>query len=124
MNCLQNILLPSRIGGIYSSQIEQEAISIAKKIGVEHCLKKFPFELSGGEQQRINVIRALSLHPNILLCDEPTGNLDSQNSGKVISLISSLAKEKNSTLIVVTHDDKVASKFQRQIIIEDGKVFQ
>jgi lipoprotein-releasing system ATP-binding protein len=91
-------------------------------LGVTHCLTKFPFEISGGEQQRINIIRALSLRPKILLCDEPTGNLDSKNSEKVASLLKSLAAEFGATLLVVTHDDKVASFFPRKIVIEDGQI--
>jgi lipoprotein-releasing system ATP-binding protein len=122
MTCRDNILLPARIGGRDTRKIEIDVEELAKILGVTHCLSKFPFEISGGEQQRINIIRALSLRPKILLCDEPTGNLDSKNSEKVATLLKSLAADFGATLLVVTHDDKVASFFPRKIVIEDGQI--
>lgn len=124
MTCIDNILLPARIGGgnINMKVVESDVAKLAKILGVEHCLKKFPYQLSGGEQQRINIIRALSMRPKILLCDEPTGNLDSKNSEKVADLLKNLAHDFGATLLVVTHDDKVASFFPRKIVIEDGRI--
>lgn len=120
MNCLDNILLPGRLGGVYSEEIVERAKQLAKILSVEHCLEKYPYELSGGEQQRINIIRALSLKPKLLLCDEPTGNLDSENSQKVIQLLRSLAKEFHATLVVVTHDPQIAQSFSNQLLMKDG----
>jgi lipoprotein-releasing system ATP-binding protein len=120
MNCLDNILLPSRLGGIFSEEIVTRAKKLATYLGVDHCLLKFPFELSGGEQQRINIIRALSLKPKLLLCDEPTGNLDSENSAKVVQLLKELAREFHATLVVVTHDPQIAQSFSSQFIMRDG----
>lgn len=120
MNCLDNVLLPSRIGGVYSVKLKKELKDLADNLGVAHCLNKYPYELSGGEQQRINLIRALALRPKLLLCDEPTGSLDSENSENVVRIISRLAKENGSTLVVVTHDDKVASHFSKEFVIHDG----
>lgn len=124
MTCIDNILLPARIGGgnIDMKVVESDVAKLAKILGVEHCLKKFPYQLSGGEQQRINIIRALSMRPKILLCDEPTGNLDSKNSEKVADLLKNLAHDFGAILLVVTHDDKVASFFPRKIVIEDGRI--
>lgn len=122
MNCLENILLPSKIGDIKDNHIEHWVISLAEKLGVSHCLERYPFEISGGEQQRINIIRALSLKPMLLLCDEPTGNLDSKNSTLVMELLKTLSTEINSTLVVVTHDAKIADSFSRKITIEDGYI--
>jgi lipoprotein-releasing system ATP-binding protein len=122
MTCGDNILLPSRIGGHNREQVEKDTKELAKILGVTHCLSKFPFEISGGEQQRINIIRALSLRPKILLCDEPTGNLDSKNTEKVATLLKNLAADFAATLLVVTHDDRVASYFPRKIVIEDGQI--
>ncbi len=124
MTCIDNILLPARIGGgnINMKVVESDVAKLAKILGVEHCLKKFPYQLSGGEQQRINIIRALSMRPKILLCDEPTGNLDSKNSEKVADLLKNLAHDFGAILLVVTHDDKVASFFPRKIVIEDGRI--
>lgn len=120
MNCLDNILLPGRLGGVHSEEIVDRAKQLARILSVEHCLEKYPFELSGGEQQRINIIRALSLKPKLLLCDEPTGNLDSENSQKVIQLLRSLAKEFHATLVVVTHDPQIAQSFSNQLLMKDG----
>ncbi len=120
MNCLDNILLPSRLGGMYTEEVRKRAISLAKLLQVEHCLEKYPYELSGGEQQRINIIRALSLKPKLLLCDEPTGNLDSENSQKVIQLLRTLAREFQATLVVVTHDPQIAQSFSNQLVMKDG----
>jgi ABC-type lipoprotein export system ATPase subunit len=122
MTCRDNILLPGRIGGKNIKSIEKDIEELAKILGVSHCLSKFPFEISGGEQQRVNIIRALSLRPKMLLCDEPTGNLDSKNSEKVTTLLKNLAADFGATLLVVTHDDKVASCFPRKIVIEDGQI--
>jgi lipoprotein-releasing system ATP-binding protein len=122
MNCLDNILLPARIGGTDDKKKRLEVLGFANKLGVEHCLKKYPFELSGGEQQRVNIIRALSQRPKLLLCDEPTGNLDSANGQLVTDLLKDLATEFNSTLVVVTHDEKVASQFSKSFFLKDGRV--
>lgn len=120
MNCLENILLPGKLGGVYTLEILERAKNLARLLGVEHCLEKYPYELSGGEQQRVNIIRALSLKPKLLLCDEPTGNLDSENSKKVIQLLRSLAKEFNATLVVVSHDPQIAQGFSNQLLMKDG----
>jgi len=122
MTCRDNILLPARIGGKSLKKVEADILKLCEILGVTHCLTKYPFEISGGEQQRINIIRALSLRPKILLCDEPTGNLDSKNSEKVTTLLKNLAADFAATLLVVTHDDKVASHFPRKIVIEDGRI--
>ncbi|MGE3609913.1 MAG: ABC transporter ATP-binding protein [Bacteriovoracaceae bacterium] len=122
MTCRDNILLPARIGGKSLDEVEKDTVKLAQILGVTHCLAKYPYEISGGEQQRINIIRALSLRPKILLCDEPTGNLDSKNSEKVATLLKNLASDFGATLLVVTHDDKVASYFPRKIVIEDGQI--
>ncbi len=122
MDCLSNILLPARIGGKDLKAVELQAKKLAEGLGVTHCLNKMPYQLSGGEQQRINIVRAMSLRPKILLCDEPTGNLDSENSQKVVLLLKQLAKEFEATLLVVTHDEKVAAHFDQKITIEDGRI--
>lgn len=120
MNCLDNILLPSRLGGMESAEVVERSKSLARLLNVEHCLEKYPYELSGGEQQRINIIRALSLKPKLLLCDEPTGNLDSENSQKVIQTLRSLARDFGATLVVVTHDPQIAQSFSNQLVMKDG----
>lgn len=122
MTCLDNALLPAKIGGFNTKEIKKRVLNFAKILKVEHCLKKFPFEVSGGEQQRINIIRAISLNPKLILCDEPTGNLDSKNSHTVLDLLRSISEEVESTLIVVTHDEKIANSLHQKITIEDGQI--
>ena len=122
MNCLDNILLPAKIGGHNMKEVKQRVLSFAKILKVEHCLKKYPFEVSGGEQQRVNIIRAISLEPKLLLCDEPTGNLDSKNTQLVLDLLRRVSREINCALVMVTHDVAIADTFQKKITIEDGQI--
>lgn len=124
LNALGNILLPARIGGADVKEVENRAHELGAILGVAEKFKAWPHELSGGEQQRINIVRALSMRPPLLLCDEPTGNLDSKNSEKVTQLLKDLASKMGTTLLVVTHDDKVASAFPRKIVIEDGQIIR
>lgn len=124
LNALGNILLPTRIAGTDLKEAEARARVLARRLGVEAQLAQWPHELSGGEQQRINLIRALVLKPRLLLCDEPTGNLDSKNSALVVQLLKELAQENGATLLVVTHDEKVAEAFPRKILIEDGQIIR
>ncbi len=120
MTCLDNILLPVRIGNKYSLEVEKHVKSLAENLGIKNLLLRYPYQLSGGEQQRVNIVRSLSMKPKLLLCDEPTGNLDSKNSEKVTKLLIDLALEYGATLIVVTHDSGVASHFKKEVIMEDG----
>lgn len=125
MNCLDNILLPAKLSGMDEKdqkEVKDRVLLLSEHLGVTRLLDKFPYQLSGGEQQRINIIRALSLRPKLLLCDEPTGNLDSQNSKRVIQLIRNLANEFGATLVLVTHDNEVASEFPHRFIMRDGKL--
>ena len=122
MRCMQNILLPAKIAGQNTGDIEKKTREYARALNVTHCLNKYPYQISGGEQQRINIIRAVSLNPSLILCDEPTGNLDSKNTSLVISMLKELAAQINSTLVVVTHDNSVAAQFQDKITIEDGQI--
>ncbi len=124
LNALGNVLLPARIAGADLAAAEARARSLARRLNVEAQLSQWPHELSGGEQQRINLIRALVLKPRLLLCDEPTGNLDSHNSELVVGLLKELALENGATLLVVTHDEKVADAFPRKILIEDGQIIR
>ena len=125
MTSIDNILLPAKLSGMGTSElleVRERVLKLSEYLGVQRLLEKFPYQLSGGEQQRINIIRALSLKPKLLLCDEPTGNLDSQNSKKVIQLIRNLAQEFGATLVLVTHDNEVANEFSHRFIMRDGKL--
>lgn len=122
MSCLQNIMLPSTIRAKGADGVKNRVLEFAKILGVEKLLNRYPYELSGGEQQRVNLIRALSLKPSLLLCDEPTGNLDSGNSKLVADFLLEYSLKEKTTLIVVTHDNSIASRFERKIKIEDGLI--
>ena len=95
---------------------------LLKKMGLETKGKSYPCELSGGQQQRVSIGRALINNPAIMLADEPTGNLDSENSKEIISLLRRFNKEFNQTVIIITHDERIALSADRVISIEDGKI--
>ena len=95
---------------------------LVNKLGLKDRLKHLPNQLSGGQQQRVSIGRALMNHPAILLADEPTGNLDSENSKEIISLLRKFNRENNQTVIIITHDERIALSADRVITIEDGKI--
>ena len=100
------------------------AISLLKKVGLNEKANAYPCELSGGQQQRVAIARALMQKPQVLLCDEPTGNLDSASSQEVLSLLHQMQKEEGQTIIMVTHDPDIAAQADRVVRIEDGRVIQ
>lgn len=122
MNAIDNIMLTARIGHHPLGEVKDRVHQYAERLGLTDLLKKFPYQLSGGEQQRVNLLRAVSTKPRVLLCDEPTGNLDSKNSEIVMDLIQEIAAENGTTLIVVTHDLNIAKRFQHQLQMVDGSL--
>jgi ABC-type lipoprotein export system ATPase subunit len=122
LNVKENILLPFKLHGFKKYRGDLVLQKLMQTVGIDQLATKFPFELSGGEQQRVSLLRSLIHGPDLILCDEPTGNLDTYHSGVVIKLLRSLATELSSTLIVVTHDLSMASTFPRKIVIEDGRL--
>lgn len=114
----ENILLPSKLAKKGKTDISDTV----KKLGVENLLGRYPSELSGGQQQRVAIARALVNNPSVLLCDEPTGNLDVATGNDVLSLLIDLNRNDNRTIIIVTHDNKLAEKCDRIIRISDGKI--
>lgn len=101
---------------------KQHFRNIVKTLNLENRLKHLPNQLSGGQQQRVSIGRALMAHPSIVLADEPTGNLDSKNSAEIIDLLKLFNKTYNQTLIVITHDERIAMQADRILAIEDGRV--
>ncbi len=120
-NALENTMMPCLIKGMSKKEASVRAEEILTLVGLKERLTHKPGELSGGEQQRVAVARALVLEPKILLADEPTGNLDSKTGEAVFSLLQELNRIKNVTLIVVTHNPNLASQMPRQILLVDGK---
>lgn len=96
--------------------------SLVQVLGLQHRLGHLPSELSGGQQQRVSIGRALMNNPAILLADEPTGNLDSKNSKEIVELLHSFNKSLNQTVIIITHDERIALDADRVIAVEDGKI--
>jgi len=121
-NALENTMMPALIQGMGKSEARQQAEEILKEVGLKDRMWHKPGELSGGEQQRVAVARALVLRPALLLADEPTGNLDRETGERIIQLIFSLNKAKGVTLFVVTHNEALARRFPRRISLVDGRM--
>ena len=121
INVYENIVLPLRLDGAEIDEALLEDIVRTLKIGEK--LENLPEELSGGQQQRVAIARALMVKPAVLLCDEPTGNLDSVTSMEVISLLKTCAARFHQTVIVVTHQEAIAQMADRILRVEDGKLY-
>jgi len=119
---LENICIPAFIGNKDRKQTEQKAKELLRFLGLENRMKHKPNELSGGEQQRVAVARALASKPNFILADEPTANLDSKSSENLLSIMQKLNKNEKTTFIFSTHDQRVIDKANRIVTIEDGKI--
>lgn len=116
----ENLTLPLLLDG---RKLDKKQIdTLVKRLGLENRLDHLPNQLSGGQQQRVSIGRALVNNPALMLADEPTGNLDSENSKEIISLLRQFNKEFNQTVIIITHDEKIANSADRVITIEDGKI--
>jgi predicted ABC-type transport system involved in lysophospholipase L1 biosynthesis ATPase subunit len=119
LTALENVLVPGAIGGHDASEA---ALAALTRVGLADRAEHLPAELSGGEQQRVAIARALVNHPPVLFADEPTGNLDSRNSKEVMDLLLGLAAESGTTLVVVTHDENLATRGDRRLVIKDGTI--
>jgi len=121
INVYENIVLPLRLDG---AEIDEKLLEdIVRTLKIGEKLENFPEELSGGQQQRVAIARALMVKPAVLLCDEPTGNLDSVTSMEVISLLKTCAARFHQTVIVVTHQEAIAQMADRILRVEDGKLY-
>lgn len=120
LNVEENIAFPQVVSGEKPDFAEVEALM--KRLGLYNKGYSFPNQLSGGQQQRVAIGRAVISKPQLILADEPTGNLDSKNSEEVINLLTELCREFNNTLVIITHDEKIARKADRVLRIEDGKI--
>lgn len=116
----ENLTLPLLLDG--RKPDEKQISTLVKRLGLENRLDHLPNQLSGGQQQRVSIGRALVNNPALMLADEPTGNLDSENSKEIISLLRQFNKDFNQTVIIITHDEKIANSADRVITIEDGKI--
>ena len=123
-SALENVMMPAIIAGISPTEAKQKAEEILVEVGLRDRLTHKPGEMSGGEQQRVAVARALTLNPDILLADEPTGNLDAKTGESVHDLLVEINKNKGVTMVIVTHNDKLAARMERVIALIDGKAVE
>ncbi len=120
VNVYENIILPVSVDG--KKEDKEYINTLIKKLGISSQINKFPNELSGGQQQRVAIARALANKPSIIFADEPTGNLDSKTSKEVMDMLCMSVKEFNQTLVMITHDEKIAKMADIVVTIGDGKV--
>ena len=120
LTALENVMLPIELKG--NSDAKEQALALLDQVGLSHRLGHYPKQLSGGEQQRVAIARAFATEPNILFADEPTGNLDTKTGETVAELLFNLNQSSKTSLILVTHDDKLAQQCNQQIILSAGRV--
>ncbi|MDP2039470.1 MAG: ABC transporter ATP-binding protein [Ignavibacteria bacterium] len=118
----ENVILPLMLSGKKNEESNSIAKELLNEVKLSHRAKFMPAKLSGGEKQRVAIARALANEPKIILADEPTGSLDSKSGQNIIELICKMAKEKNKTVIIVTHDERIQHYADRVIHMEDGKI--
>jgi len=122
LDALENVCLPARMARADLDKPEARARELLSRVGLSERMEHKPYELSGGEQQRVAIARSLINEPNLVLADEPTGNLDSHTGEEIINLLCALRTEKQTTLVVATHDAKVAARAQRVVQLVDGQI--
>ncbi len=120
LNALENVMLPLELRGDENAQQQAEAFLI--RVGLGERLTHFPYQLSGGEQQRVAIARAFACKPSILFADEPTGNLDTETGQNIIELLFDLNSAENTTLVMVTHDESLASRCHQTLRLDGGRV--
>ena len=121
-NALENVLMPAWIAGAPKSESRERAAQLLDDLGLRHRIDHNPSELSGGEQQRVAVARALMNQPSVLLADEPSGNLDSENASKLHDLFFELRERHSQTIVLVTHNEKLAQRADRVLQMADGRL--
>lgn len=119
----ENIALALTINKTKKSEIDKKVLNVAKELGIEELLSKYPYEVSGGQKQRTACARALITNPKLILADEPTGALDSRSAQMLIEMISNMNKDLGATILMVTHDSFTASYCSRILFIKDGRIF-
>ena len=121
---LENVMVPMLLNEVRAKERERRAMELLKAVGVDHRAHHMPHELSGGMRSRVALARAMANDPVVLLCDEPTGDLDHKTGGEIIRLMRDLAKEHNRAVLVVTHDPEVARMADKILLLRDGKLVE
>jgi len=124
LSCLENVGLPLHLRGWPRQKVDERSRELLTLVQLGHRLNHLPEELSGGERQRVAIARALSIYPPIILADEPTGNLDTHTGEEILALVRDLHGRLGSTVVIVTHDMKVAESCPRTIALRDGRIVQ
>lgn len=123
LSAIENVMLPLEFAGVRVVERKNRAAKLLKQVGItEDKFNRKPARLSGGEQQRVAIARALTNKPKLILADEPTGNLDSTTGQVVIDLLKKIAKDENTTILAVTHDNGIAKQAERTFTLKDGKL--
>lgn len=122
LSALENVMLPARMNRLSVAETTNRGRELLKRVGLGERLEHRPYELSGGEQQRVAIARALINQPDLILADEPTGNLDSHTGDEILDLICSLRDERNTTLVIATHSVRLAARAPRVIELLDGEI--
>ncbi len=122
LTALENVMLPLELAGLVDAESRERAAVLLGEVGLAERTDHYPVQLSGGEQQRVALARAFVTEPPIVLADEPTGNLDSRNGEMVLDMLLGLNREAGTTLVMVTHDDRIASRADRRIFLMDGRI--
>jgi putative ABC transport system ATP-binding protein len=122
LTAIENVQVPMLALEIMPANRAQRAESLLRELGLEHRLNQYPNELSAGERQRVAIARALANAPSILLADEPTGNLDSVNSARIMEILTGIQKQRGMTLIIITHENEIARAAPRHVRIRDGRI--
>ena len=121
-SALENVMLPALIDSTSYAQAKEKARELLRLVGLERRIEHKPSQLSGGEQQRVAIARALINDPDIIFCDEPTGNLDTERGGQIVELLRKLNEDEKKTLVIVSHEEKIAKMANRIIHIRDGSL--
>lgn len=122
LTALENVELPLRARGVGSTERRGTAARLLEEVGLAHRARAYPHELSGGEEQRVAIARSLANDPPLLLADEPTGELDRANTDRVLDLLSEIHRRRGSTIVLVTHNPKVALRAGRHLVMNDGEI--
>jgi ABC-type lipoprotein export system ATPase subunit len=122
LDALENVCLPARMSRIPASKAAERGRELLERVGLKDRMEHKPYELSGGEQQRVAIARALINQPELILADEPTGNLDSHTGEEIVGLLLSLREEKQTTLLMATHDIDLAARAPKVVHVVDGKI--
>ena len=123
MTVYENVAFALEIYGLKKSEVRRRTLEALEQVGLKDKLRSFPDELAGGEQQRVSIARAIVNNPKVLICDEPTGNLDPKTSMEVMKVIESINNDLGTTIIMATHDEKIVNKMKKRVVvIEKGLV--